>query len=241
MKVTSNNWQVNAGAAYRSLNLKEDPEKNTEAAENPLLPDTDTLSRSEEALKSLNSKDNDTDSSSRMKASAPKDSVGQLAAELSRAETRLDVQQVMSKAMRALANLKMSAYACEGKDAKKAQQMIKRMEKLVKRIQKKLKHLSKEEQMQNEQKKAEKQQQEQKAKQISEELRSRRRKRKRDEREYAMKELNEDNKAASEELMSSLSGVLGASSSPDLSALAGAGGVDLSAALGDMGSIDISV
>lgn len=237
MKVTSNNWQTDANAAYRALNLKEDSEKSTEASK---LPDTDTLDRTAEALAGLKSEKKD--SSFRMKSSAPKDSVGQLAAELARAETRLDVQQVMSKAMKALANLKMSAYVGEGEDAKKARQMIKRMEKLIKRIQKKMKHLNKEEQMTNDQKRAEKQQQEQKAKQIREELRSRRRKRRRDEREYAMKELNEDQKQQTGELLSSVMAGLGMDSgSLDLSALAGAGGMDLSAASGDMGSIDITV
>ena len=237
MKVTSNNWQTNTETVRSFLNRKEDSEK---AAEESMLPDTDTLDRTAEALDSLKSEGNDSDY--RMKGSAPKDSVGQLAAELARAETRLDVQQVMSKAMKALANLKMSAYVCEGADAKKARQMIKRMEKLIKRIQKKMKHLNKEEQMTNDQKRAEKQQQEQKAKQIREELRTRRNRRRRDEREYAMKELNEDNKSQSGELMNSvMAGMHAAAGSPDLSALAAAGGADLSAAPGDMGSIDITV
>lgn len=237
MKVTSNNWQTNTETVRSFLNRKEDSEK---AAEESMLPDTDILDRTAEALDSLKSEGNDSDY--RMKGSAPKDSVGQLAAELARAETRLDVQQVMSKAMKALANLKMSAYVCEGADAKKARQMIKRMEKLIKRIQKKMKHLNKEEQMTNDQKRAEKQQQEQKAKQIREELRTRRNRRRRDEREYAMKELNEDNKSQSGELMNSvMAGMHAAAGSPDLSALASAGGADLSAAPGDMGSIDITV
>lgn len=237
MKVTSNNWQTNTETVRSFLNRKEDSEK---AAEESMLPDTDILDHTAEALDSLKSEGNDSDY--RMKGSAPKDSVGQLAAELARAETRLDVQQVMSKAMKALANLKMSAYVCEGEDAKKARQMIKRMEKLIKRIQKKMKHLNKEEQMTNDQKRAEKQQQEQKAKQIREELRTRRNRRRRDEREYAMKELNEDNKSQSGELMNSvMAGMHAAAGSPDLSALAGAGGADLSAAPGDMGSIDITV
>lgn len=235
MKVTSDSWHMNAGAVYRSANLRENPEKTAGAAE---LPDTDTSDRTAEALAGLNQKDED--SGFRMKTSAPKDSVGQLAAELARAETRLDVQQVMSKAMKALANLKMSAYTCEEKDARKARQMIKRMEKLVKRIQKKLKQLSKEESMENDQKRAEKEQKEQKAKQIREELRSRRRKRRRDEREYAMKELSEDNKEAGIELMSSVAGSFGMSSgSPDPSA--GAEGMDVSPAMADFGSIDITV
>ena len=237
MKVTSNNWQTNTETVRSFLNRKEDSEK---AAEESMLPDTDILDHTAEALDSLKSEGNDSDY--RMKGSAPKDSVGQLAAELARAETRLDVQQVMSKAMKALANLKMSAYVCEGADAKKARQMIKRMEKLIKRIQKKMKHLNKEEQMTNDQKRAEKQQQEQKAKQIREELRTRRNRRRRDEREYAMKELNEDNKSQSGELMNSvMAGMHAAAGSTDLSALAGAGGADLSAAPGDMGSIDITV
>ncbi len=237
MKVTSNNWQTNTETVRSFLNRKEDSEK---AAEESMLPDTDILDHTAEALDSLKSEGNDSDY--RMKGSAPKDSVGQLAAELARAETRLDVQQVMSKAMKALANLKMSAYVCEGADAKKARQMIKRMEKLIKRIQKKMKHLNKEEQMTNDQKRAEKQQQEQKAKQIREELRTRRNRRRRDEREYAMKELNEDNKSQSGELMNSvMAGMHAAAGSPDLSALAAAGGADLSAAPGDMGSIDITV
>lgn len=237
MKVTSNNWQTTADTVRSALNLKEDSEK---TAEESLFPDTDTLDRTAEALDRLKSEGKDSDY--RMKSSAPKDSVGQLAAELARAETRLDVQQVMSKAMKALANLKMSAYVGEGEDAKKARQMIKRMEKLIKRIQKKMKHLNKEEQMTNDQKRAEKQQQEQKAKQIREELRTRRNRRRRDEREYAMKELNEDNKSQSGELMNSvMAGMNVASGSLDLSSLAGAGGADLSAALGDMGSIDITV
>ena len=237
MKVTSNNWQTNTETVRSFLNRKEDSEK---AAEESMLPDTDILDHTAEALDSLKSEGNDSDY--RMKGSAPKDSVGQLAAELARAETRLDVQQVMSKAMKALANLKMSAYVCEGADAKKARQMIKRMEKLIKRIQKKMKHLNKEEQMTNDQKRAEKQQQEQKAKQIREELRTRRNRRRRDEREYAMKELNEDNKSQSVELMNSvMAGMHAAAGSPDLSALAAAGGADLSAAPGDMGSIDITV
>ena len=236
MKITSNNWQAEAGTACRSLNLKEDSDNPVKAAK---LPDSDTFGRTAEAPAGLKSEKGDSDF--RMKSSSPKDSAGQLAAELARAETRLDVQQVMSKAMKALANLKLSVYIGEGEDAKKARQMIKRMEKLIKRIQKKLKHLGKEESMENDQKRAEKEQKEQKAKQIREELKSRRRKRKRDEREYAMKELNEDNKLQSGELINSMmAGLSAASASPDLSALA-AGGMDLSTVMGDMGSIDITI
>lgn len=239
MKVTERNWQMDNGrTAYRSVRFKED-------AADPVTEPRGNSARSADRItkdSGMNAKEASDKSDSRIRSSTPDDSVGQLAAELSRSETKLDVLQVLSKATRALANLKMSAYTCEGKDSKKVAQMIRRMEKLIKRIQKKMKHLNKEEQMTNDQKRAEKQQQEQKAKQIREELRTRRNRRRRDEREYAMKELNEDNKSQSGELMNSvMAGMNAAAGSPDLSALAGAGGADLSATPGDMGSIDITV
>ena len=180
-------------------------------------------------------------SDSRIRSSAPNDSVGQLAAELSRSETRMDVLQVLSKATRALANLKMSAYTCEGKDSKKVAQMIRRMEKLIKRIQKKVKQLGKEEQLEIQQKKAEKQKELERAKQIREELRGRRRKRRREERDYAMKELAEDGREAMSE---TLSGIIGAGSvlsgSPTASGSA-AGGMDLSSISMEGMSIDVTV
>lgn len=237
MKVTSDNWQMNVSATYRSMNLKEKPE---ETAEESVFPDTDTFDRTAEALEGLNSKEQGSDY--RMKSSTPSDSVGQLAAELSRSETRIDAQLVMSKAMKALTNLKMSSYACDDKDAKKIQQMIRRMKKLIKRISKKLKRLGQEEQLENQQKKAEKENQEAKVKEIREELRSRRNRRHRDERRYALQELNEDNKSQSSDMINSvMSSMSAASASPDLSALASVGGVDLSTAMGDMGSIDMMV
>lgn len=179
--------------------------------------------------------------SGKMKSSLPDDSVGQLAAELSHAETRLDVNQVLSKATRALASLKMSAYTCEGADAKKALQMIKRMEKLIKRIQKKLKQLSKEEQMELQQKKAEKEKEVQKARQIREELRSKRRRRRRDERNYAMKELAEDGKEAVNETISSVIGAGTALSGPETAMYNASGGIDLSSVPLEGMSIDVSV
>ena len=90
-------------------------------------PDMDALSDSLKALSSPNSEKSGS-GGFKVKSSAPDDSVGQLAAMLARAETRIDVQQVASRAIRALTNLKMSAAASEGKDAKKIAQMIKRME-----------------------------------------------------------------------------------------------------------------
>lgn len=182
----------------------------------------------------------------KMRSSGPDDSVGQLAAELARAETRLDVQQVYSKAMRALANLKMSALASEGKDAKKVAQMVKRMEKLIKRIQKKLKNLSKEEQLENRRKQAEKQQKMEKEKEIREEIRARKNKRRRDERNYANKEMSEDIKESNQELMSSLAGA-GAFTSSGLTSGGVAGqimaGGDLAGGLAAAEglSVDISV
>lgn len=238
MKVTSNNWQTNTETVRSFLNRKEDSEK---AAEESMLPDTDILDRTAEALDSLKSEGNDSDY--RMKGSAPKDSVGQLAAELARAETRLDVQQVMSKAMKALANLKMSAYVCEGADAKKARQMIKRMEKLIKRIQKKLQHLSKEEQLENQRKRAEKKNEIQRAKEIQEELNTRRKKRRRDEKNYANKEMAEDAKNSAAELNSELANAIspGSSGGSPAASVSDMSGFSADMSVGEGVSIDISV
>ena len=59
MKVTSNNWQTNTETVRSFLNRKEDSEK---AAEESMLPDTDILDRTAEALDSLKSEGNDSDS-----------------------------------------------------------------------------------------------------------------------------------------------------------------------------------
>ncbi len=225
MKVTSNSWQTDARMIYRSAISKKDSAKaGIEAKE------TDFLSRNTDSVTGLSPQD--TGSGLQMKSSAPDDSVGQLAAELARSETQLDVRQVMSKAMKALTNLKMSSCMCEGKEAKKIAQMIRRMEKLIKRIQKKIKLLGKEEQLENRQKRAEKQKQFETAEQIRDDLRGRRRKRHRDEREYARKELIEDSRTESNEMIDSMMQSMGFSET---------GGMDLSAVLGDMGSIDITV
>lgn len=224
MKVTENRLQretnVSASSAAKS---KDQAAKNNqdeaifrETLAKTSEPDLDTLKKSVSDAKE--------DSNFKMKASAPDDSVGQLAAELARAETKIDVQQVLGKATRALANLKMSAYACQGEDAKKALQMIKRMEKLMKKIQKKLKNLSKEEQLENRQKKAEKQNELQKAKQLQEELKSRRKRRHREEREYALKEMGEDQKIAANEMLSAMP----KASAPDLASVYNSTGIDLS-------------
>lgn len=238
MKVTERNWQSESSrSVYRTAGFREDAAGSGSGTDGKIADTLDTDSR--DSGRKVD-KMSDT-SGSRVKSSAPSDSVGQLAAELSRSETKLDVLQVLSKATRALANLKMSAYTCEEKEAKKAAQMIRRMEKLIKRIQKKVRQLGREEQMEIQQKKAEKQKELEKAKQIREELRSRRRKRRREERDYALKELAEDGK---ESMSETLSGVIGAGS-----ALAGsqtafynaAGGVDLSAISMDGMSVDVTV
>ena len=200
----------------------------------------------------------------RMKSTSPDESVGQLAAMLSRAETRVDVQQVSSKAMRAMVNLKMSSIACnDEKEKKKIAQMIKRMEKLMKRIQKKLQHLGKEEQLERRRKRAEKKQQEKKEEELRKELRAKRSKRRREERNYARKELAEDGKNESNETISALTEALSPGSGElnletlgltgdAAGAVAGAAGLDGGAALGagDLGgampslegvSIDVTV
>ena len=152
-----------------------------------------------------------------MNTSGPMNSVVELAAMLSNAETLMDVQQVMSKAMRALAELKMAAIGSEGKEAKKYAQQIRRMEKLIKRIQKKIKHLSKEQRLEDQRRKALKKAEMEKAKQIAEELKARRKKRRRDEKHYALKELAEDGRSDSGDLMSAMADALtGGITTPDL-------------------------
>ena len=63
----------------------------------------------------------------KVSCSLPDDSTGQLAAMLARAETKMDVQQVSSKAVRALSALKMASVFAEGDDAKKAAQRIRQI------------------------------------------------------------------------------------------------------------------
>ncbi len=135
--------------------------------------------------RSVSSSGNDTN---KIKASVPDDNVAQLASELANCQTKFDVQQVSSKAMRALANLRMSGALSEGKDKEKIAQMIRRMQKLIKRVRIKMKGLTKEEELEKRRKRAEEEQKEREAREIKDELRNRRDKRQRDERDYAMKE-----------------------------------------------------
>ena len=135
--------------------------------------------------RSVSSSRNDTN---KIKASVPDDNVAQLASELANCQTKFDVQQVSSKAMRALANLRMSGALSEGKDKEKIAQMIRRMQKLIKRVRIKMKGLTKEEELEKRRKRAEEEQKEREAREIKDELRNKRDKRQRDERDYAMKE-----------------------------------------------------
>ncbi len=146
----------------------------------------------------------------KMKSTGGEESVGQLAAMLSRAETRMDVQQVSSRAMRALTSLKMNYAVSSGDEAKKLAQQIRRMEKLIKRVQKKLRQLGKEEQLERQKKRAREKLQEQKEKEIKEELKSRRKKRRREERQYAMKEMARDGQSSAKETAESIAASMGA-------------------------------
>lgn len=261
MKVTAKGWSADASnyiyAAAPSPKEAEDTKKtvgskiteDNKTKENNKTKDPDT-DRLLESLKSLSTSSAKKENSNfKMKSSMPDDSVGQLASMLARAETRIDVQQVSSRAIRALASLKMAQVASEGSDAKKIAQMIKRMEKLIKRIQKKLQHLSKEEQLENQKKRAEKKQEEQLVREIQKELNTRRKKRRRDERNYANKEMAEDAKNSSAELTSNMAQALspgsavsaGSSAGVSTPAVPDVGGFSADMAMAEGVSIDISV
>lgn len=276
MKVTARNWQADAGTARYQTTLREQDGRQT-AAEAMETESTQTEPIGLEAgadfdtlLSSLDTTDfdfwkfpetNGSQSSSasggQIKSSTPDDSVGQLAGQLAHAETKVDVLQVSSKAMRALVNLKMSLANADKKDQKKISRMIQRMEKLMKRIQKKLKHLNKEEVLERERERAAKKMEQQKEEEIRKELSARRKKRKRDERNYASKEMEEDRKNATAETMSamgsSLSGASAGTALADTAAAAGAApavsaagsapavSADAGAMAAESVSIDISV
>lgn len=248
MKVTAKSWSADAdskiyssASSPRTGKTKEEKASNKEALRSKEDREAERLLDSLKSLSTSSSKESG--SNFKMKASKPEDSVGQLAAMLARAETRIDVQQVASRAIRALTSLKMAQAASEGSDAKKIAQQIKRMEKLIKKIQKKLQHLSKEEQLENQRKRAEKNNELQRAKEIQEELNIRRKKRRRDEKNYANKEMAEDAKESAAELNSGLASAVSSGTSggtpvasvPDMSGFS----ADMSMAEGI--SIDISV
>lgn len=177
--------------------------------------------------------------------SIPDDTTGQLAAMLARAETKMDVQQVSSKAVRALSTLKMASVFAEGDDAKKVTQRIRRMEKLINRISKKQQHLNKEEVLEMQRKSAESRKEMKRARELESELSNKRTKRRRDERNYASKELARDEKEASQEMIANMAGAVSSAAAsapgPDLPAMAdlGAAAADISVAEG--ASLDITV
>lgn len=239
MKVFASNWQSSAVNPYQTSRTASSKEKEgTGLAGRQSAEDRFSLESS--VVPEPNSRSSASDRSGsdfKMKASGPDNSVGELASMLARAETVMDVQQVLGKSMRALAQLKMCALCSDDKEAKKYAQQIKRMEKLIKRIQKKLKQLGKEQRIEEQRKQAEKKAQAEKEKQLREELRSRRRKRRRDELRYALKEISEDQKMETGELVSSVTGSMMNSSPSDLSSLVGTEGA---AALFGGGSVDFS-
>lgn len=241
MNVTTQNWRITANATgYPAVLPDEDAEREEETTVDALMgkeEDTDTFLSS---LEALNSQKSDGSDNFKMKSSKPDDSVGQLAAQLARAETRMDVQQVLSKASRALLNLKMSSVASEGKDQKKIAQMIRRMEKLIKRINKKLKHLGKEEQLDLRRRRAEKQNDTQKESLIRNELKTRRSRRRKEERNYALKEMAQDGKNSTQELVSGLSGAIQGGTSLDAAMMGDLGSMGMDAgAMADFGGIDV--
>ncbi len=248
MKVTARSWPADAdskiyssASSLKTGKAKEDRSSDKEALSSEKDREAERLLDSLKALSASSSKESG--SNFKMKASKPEDSVGQLAAMLARAETRIDVQQVASRAIRALTSLKMTQAASQGSDAKKIAQMIKRMEKLIKRIQKKLQHLSKEEQLENQRKRAEKKNEIQRAKEIQEELNTRRKKRRRDEKNYANKEMAEDAKNSAAELNSELANAIspGSPGGSPAASVSDMSGFSADMSVGEGVSIDISV
>lgn len=196
MKITADTWQQPTNRAWPKTGQQADKET---------VPDTDTtpeakkepektaaflekMKKEQQAGLFQPSPASNNESSSKIKASVPDDNVGQLAAELANGQTKFDVLQVSSKAMRAMANLRMAGAVSTGKDKEKITQMIRRMNKLIKRIRTKMRQLEKEEQLEKRQEKAEKKKEEQKARSLRNELRNKRNKRRREERDYANKE-----------------------------------------------------
>nr|WP_305182072.1 hypothetical protein [uncultured Schaedlerella sp.] len=173
----------------------------------------------------------------KMSVSMPEDSVGQLATELARSETKMNVLQVSSKALRALGTLKIAYALSEGDDKEKIGRMIRRMQKLTRQIQKKIKNLSKEEQLQLQRKRAEERQQQEKEMEIRKEISKRKRKRRREENHYASKEVMQDRKEALQETLDSIAG-LGSSSA---AAAAAEGLVSAAAAGAGSGAVSAEI
>lgn len=185
-----------------------------------------------------------------MSVSMPDDSTGQLAAELARSETKMNVLQVSSKAMRALGTLKIAYALSEGDDKEKIGRMIRRMQKLTRQIQKKMKNLTKEEQLGLQRKRAQERQEQEKEMEIRKEISKRKRKRRREENNYASREMAQDRKEALQDTLDAIAG-LGSSSAASAAAeglvsVPGAGGASASsagtvsaAAAGDSATADV--
>lgn len=247
MKVTMRNYQPSAGAApykKQTSTFVKDEESSMDAmtqAGTGRKGDIDeeqaglvwNLMDKEEQDSSLSALLEQAKESSNFKISVsmPDDSVGQLATELARSESKMDVVQVSSKTMRALANLKMSYVLSEGQDKEKIARMIRRMERLAKKIHKKMRHLTNEEQLELQRKRAEKRQELEREAEIRKELRRRKTKRRREEQNYAAKEVDEDRRQALQDTISAMSaGLAGSASSAELAAIAaGTGSAAISA------------
>ena len=206
MKIPSADYQTKSNSVYQPSALKEDTERIDEQA--------DSLQSEPETEGENSQKISANTDSLKISCSIPEDSTGQLAAMLARAETKIAVLDVSSKATRALNSLKMASTLAEGDDAKKVAQMIRRMEKLINRIHKKQQHLNKEEMLELQKKAAESRKEMEKASKLDDELRGKRTKRRRDERNYAQKELAEDEKNNAQEMFANLASG-GASGVPD--------------------------
>ncbi len=198
MKITARNWQQDICPRACTIGPKEQDakgeEEKTGAAEPEealALPKNIKEEENYGPLKAFSSQNSSQTAGSggKIKSSVPDDNIGQLASELYNGRTKSDVIQVSSKAMRAMANLRMAGALCEGEDKEKVGQMIRRMNRLIKRIRMKIRNLDKEEQLQKRQEKAEKRKEEQKARTLSNELRRKRNKRRREEWDYAQKEI----------------------------------------------------
>ncbi len=266
MKITSTTWQTEgthtakqtaAPASNSSADTKAVPENSRQPQTDRLLLSASHPRRSEEeeeasklsrflqaleksgpqSLLNQASQKDDSKTDFKINSSSKGESVGQLAALLARAETRVDVLQVSSKVTRALLDLKMAAANAKGDEAKKLARQIKRYEKLMKRIDKKLKHLAKEEQLEIRRKRALKQMEFEEEEKLREELKNRRSKGRKDEKYYAAKQLEEDQKTENAEMAAAMTGGQGAPLA-DAIALAEGGGIDLSALGGDAVSFD---
>lgn len=240
MKIPPSAYQTKDSAVYQPPILNEDTEdiKNIDEKNESIPSETD-----QKASQKISENTDDL----KISCSIPEDSTGQLAAMLARAETKIAVLDVSSKATRALTSLKMASALAEGDDAKKVAQMIRRMEKLISRIHKKQQHLNKEETLELQKKAAESRKEMEKASTLDDELRGKRTKRRRDERNYAQKELAEDEKNNAQEMMANLptNAVSGASDVPDAAAdlpvSVDLGSIALSAAAAETISLDVTV